>query len=258
MGALDEDVGRCDSVAMVDLVLPDTQQPLPIAAVCFDAYGTLLDVHSALARVMAERSLPLDPPAAQALSSLWRDKQLAYTWLRNSMRRHADFAVVTAEALDHALAASGLDGDAGLRTALLDAYRSLDPYPEVPTVLARLRTLGVPTAVLSNGTPEMLAQGLAAAEIARHLEPVLSVEALGVFKPAPEVYALATRHFAAPAAQILFISANGWDVHGAASFGCTVIHLNRQGAAAERLPGRPAHTLADLRPLPELLSGPRR
>lgn len=258
MAALDEDVGRCDSVTMIDLVLPDTPQPLPIAAVCFDAYGTLLDVHSALARVMAERSLKLDPAAAQALSSLWRDKQLAYTWLRNSMRRHADFAVVTADALDHALAACGLDGDAGLRTALLDAYRTLDPYPEVPTVLARLRALGVPTAVLSNGTPEMLARGLAAADIARHLDPVLSVEALGVFKPVPEVYALATRHFAVPAGQILFISANGWDVHGAASFGCTVIHLNRQGVARDCLPGRAAYVLADLSPLPELLSGPQR
>jgi len=243
---------------MVDLLLPDCPQPLPIAAVCFDAYGTLLDVHSALARVMAERSLPLEPAAAGAFSNLWRDKQLAYTWLRNGMRQHADFAVVTADALDHAMAAHGLDDEDGLRAALLDAYRTLEPYPEVPAVLQRLDALGVPTAVLSNGTPEMLDQGLAAAGIARHLDPVLSVERLGVFKPVPEVYALATRHFAVPAGQILFVSANGWDVHGAASFGCTVIHLNRQAAAAERLPGRPALVLADLRPLPALLSGRQR
>jgi 2-haloacid dehalogenase len=243
---------------MADLLLPDTPQPLPIAAVCFDAYGTLLDVHSAVHRVMAPRKLPLEPARREAFSGLWRDKQLAYTWLRNSMRRHADFALVTADALDHAMAAYGLGAEAGLRRALLDAYRTLDPYPEVPAVLARLAATGVPTAVLSNGTPDMLAEGFAAAGIAEYLDPVLSVEALGVFKPAPEVYALATRYFAVPAAQILFISANGWDVHGAACFGCTVVHLDRRGAAAERLPGRPAHTLADLAPLPELLSGPQR
>lgn len=240
---------------MAHLLLPDSPQPLPIAAVCFDAYGTLLDVHSAVQRVMRLGKLSLEPAHSEALSGLWRDKQLAYTWLRNSMRQHADFAVVTADALDHAMAACGLAGEGGLRAALLDAYRALDPYPEVPAVLAGLAATGVPLAVLSNGTPEMLAEGLAAAGIAAYLDPVLSVEALGVFKPAPEVYALATRHFAVPAAQILFISANGWDVHGAACFGCTVVHLDRRGAAAERLPGRAAHTLADLAPLPELLSG---
>ncbi len=237
------------------LSLPDTPEPVPIAAVCFDAYGTLLDVHSALAQVMAGGAPLLEPARAQAFSALWRDKQLAYTWLRNSMRRHADFAVVTADALDHAMAAYGLADDAASRSALLDAYRRLAPFAEVPKALARLRAQNIPLAVLSNGTPEMLAAGLGSAGIAEHLDTVISVEALGVFKPVPEVYALATRHFGVPARQILFISANGWDVHGAASFGCTVIHLNRQDAAAERLPGRPAYQLCDLAPLPDLIQG---
>ena len=244
---------------MANLSLPGISRPLPIAAVCFDAYGTLLDVHSAVAQVMAERAESgaelLEPARAQAFSTLWRDKQLAYTWLRNSMRCHADFATVTADALDHAIAAHGLEAVVDLRLALLDAYGRLAPYPEVPEALARLRALGIPLAVLSNGTPQMLAAGLASAGIAAHLDAVISVEALGVFKPVPEVYALATRHYGVPARQILFISANGWDVHGAASFGCTVIHLNRQGAAAERLPGRPAHQLGDLAPLPDLFYG---
>ena len=240
---------------MVDLLLPGAPAPLPIAAVCFDAYGTLLDVHSAVARVAASSNRTAAPDRFDSLSALWRDKQLAYTWLRNSMRCHADFATVTADALDHALAAYGLDGDAALRTALLDAYRSLSPYPEVPEALRRLRAAGVPLAVLSNGTPEMLARGLANAGIAALLDAVISVEELGVFKPVPEVYALATRRFGVPARRILFISANGWDVHGAASFGCTVIHLDRQNAAAEGLPGRPAHRLGDLAPLPDLLHG---
>jgi 2-haloacid dehalogenase len=240
---------------MATLSLPDSPVPLPIAAVCFDAYGTLLDVHSALAQVLASGAASLDPARAQAFSALWRDKQLAYSWLRNSMRCHADFAVVTADALDHAMTAHGLADDTALRSALLDAYRRLIPFAEVPEALTRLRAKGVALAVLSNGTPEMLDAGLTSAGIAEHFDAVISVEALGVFKPVPEVYALATRRFGVPARQILFISANGWDVHGAARFGCTVIHLNRQNAAVERLPGRPAHQLADLAPLPDLLHG---
>lgn len=215
----------------------------------FDAYGTLLDVQSAV--VLVAGLLPAD--RAAALSALWRDKQLAYSWLRNAMRRHADFAQVTADALDHALDALGLGGEAGLRAGLLEAYERLDPYPEVPAALAALRAKGLPMAVLSNGTPGMLAAGLEHAGIAGHLDAVLSVEAVGLFKPAPEVYALATRQFRAAAGEILFLSANGWDVHGAASFGCTVVHVDRQGAAAERLPDGPSHRIRTLAELPDLV-----
>ena len=238
---------------MAILTLPGCA-PSPIAAVVFDAYGTLLDVHSAVGRVMAAGGVALSAERARGLSVLWRDKQLAYTWLRNAMRLHADFAVVTAEALDHALEAHGLLGEGALRAGLLEAYRALDPYPEVPGALAALRERGVPLAVLSNGTPGMLADGLAHAGLARYLDAVLSVEDLGVFKPAPEVYALATRRFGAAAGEILFLSANGWDVHGASVFGCTVIHVNRQGVASERLPGGPAHTVESLAELLGLVS----
>jgi 2-haloacid dehalogenase len=244
---------------MVKLILPDGSPPRRIAAVVFDAYGTLLDVHSAIGRVMRERAAAgaatLAADRAGALSVLWRDKQLAYTWLRNAMRQHADFAQVTEDALDHALEAHRLETDQALREALIAAYRKLEPYPEVPEALARLEALGVPLGVLSNGTPGMLADALASAGIADRLAAVISVETIGVYKPAPEVYQLATRQFGVAAAEILFLSSNGWDVHGAAAFGCTVIHLNRQGAAAERLPGRPVHQLRDLTPLPGLLVG---
>lgn len=244
---------------MAVLTVAPSASPLPISAVVFDAYGTLLDVHSALGRVMAERGAAgdavLPAEAAKALSVLWRDKQLAYTWLRNSMRRHADFEQVTADALDHALEAVGLGGDGPLRAALLAAYRTLDPYPEVPDILAALRAMDLRLAVLSNGTPGMLADGLASAGIARHLDAVLSVEELGVYKPAPEVYALATRRFGVAAAEMLFLSSNGWDVHGAAAFGCRVVHVNRQGAAAERLPGAPVARIADLSALLGMVSG---
>lgn len=242
---------------MSQLTIPDTGETRAIEACVLDAYGTLLDVHSALARVLRARQAAGGPPiaaeTAHRLSTLWRDKQLAYSWLRSLMRRHADFAAVTADALDFALASHSLDGDAPLRTELLLAYQKLDPYPEVPDVLARLAAAGLPLAVLSNGTPAMLEAALGHAGIARHLTAILSVEEIGVFKPTPEVYALATRRLGVPAPKILFLSSNGWDVHGAAAFGCTTIHIDRQASPDERLPGKPAHRIADLRPLPGLL-----
>ena len=240
---------------MLQLALPGSDGSSPIDACVLDAYGTLLDVHSAVAAVLRKGAGggTIEPETAQALSLLWRDKQLAYSWLRSLMRHHADFAAVTADALDFALAAHGLDGDPALRTALLQAYERLAPYPEVRDVLARLAAAGLPLAVLSNGTPGMLETALAHAGIARHLTATLSIEALGVFKPAPEVYALATRRLALPAPRILFLSSNGWDVHGAASFGFATIHVDRQKSPPERLPGRPLHRIADLGPLPGLL-----
>ncbi len=242
---------------MLQLALSGRDEAHAIEACVLDAYGTLLDVHSALAAVLRVRGEAggrgMDAGTASALSLLWRRKQLAYSWLRSLMRHHADFAAVTADALDFALAAHGLDGDPALRAELLRAYERLAPYPEVPDVLARLAAAGLPLAVLSNGTPEMLETALAHAGIARHLDAVLSIEAIGVFKPAPEVYALATRRLGIPAPRILFLSSNGWDVHGAASFGFATIHVDRQKSPPERLPGRPLHRIADLRPLPGLL-----
>jgi 2-haloacid dehalogenase len=242
---------------MPQLTLPGTSEAHPIEACVFDAYGTLLDVHSALASVLQARAgqagPAIDDARAKSLSILWRDKQLAYSWLRSLMRHHADFASVTADALDFALSVHGLDGDPTLRAELLAAYDKLAPYPEVPGVLARLAEGGLPLAVLSNGTPAMLDAGLAHAGIAGSFTAILSIEEIGVFKPAPEVYSLATRHLGLAAPKILFLSSNGWDVHGAAAFGFTTIHVDRQASPPERLPGRPVHRLADLAPLPGLL-----
>lgn len=227
---------------------------LDVAACVLDAYGTLLDVSSAVAAEAAA----LGTGRAEALSALWRRKQLEYSWLRSLMRRHADFATVTAEALDHGLEALGLAEDAGggLRARLLAAYRRLAPYPEVAAALAALRRQGVRTAVLSNGDPATLADGLAAAGIAGLLDHVLSVEEAGVFKPAPEVYGLATRRLGLAARETAFVSSNGWDAHGAASFGFRVVWVNRTGAPDERLPGAPIAVIPNLEPLPRLLGCP--
>jgi 2-haloacid dehalogenase len=226
--------------------------PRPVRACVFDAYGTLLDVNSAVTRLAAEVG-----PAAAELAGLWRRKQLEYSWLRSLMRRkEVDFWRLTQDALDHALEALGLDAGR-LRAPLLEAYGSLDAYPEVPAMLRALRGAGVPAAVLSNGSPAMLRRSLDAAGLADLLDPVVSVEDAGVFKPAPETYLLATRALGVPAAGIAFFSSNGWDVHGAASFGLQAVWVNRAGAAAERLPGAPALVLADLADVPALIAGAR-
>jgi 2-haloacid dehalogenase len=222
-----------------------------VEACVFDLYGTLLDVGSAVAREAGAVG-----PRADELSTLWRRKQLEYSWLRSLMRRHADFWQLTRDALDHSLDALGLEA-ASLRERLLEAYGRLAAYPEVPPVLAALRGLGRPPAVLSNGSPAMLEQSLSAAGLTGLVDPVLSVEAVGVFKPAPEAYGLATRALGLSTARIAFFSSNGWDVHGAASFGLRAVWVNRGRQAAERLPAGPVLVLPDLAAVPVLVgAGP--
>ena len=217
-----------------------------IEACVFDAYGTLFDVHSAVARLRARVG-----EQADALSQLWRTKQLEYTWLRALMGRHTDFWQVTGDALDYALARTG--ADPALREPLMRAYLALDAYPEVPDVLRRLRHAAVTTAILSNGEPEMLAAGAKSAGIEGLLDAILSVEEVGIFKPHPKVYQLAVDRLAVRPDQIAFQSSNAWDVSGAAAFGLRAVWINRLGMPPERLPGAAEHELRDLSGLPALL-----
>jgi 2-haloacid dehalogenase len=218
-----------------------------VRACVFDAYGTLLDVGSAVAR----QAEAVGSQAAE-LAALWRRKQLEYSWLRSLMRRRADFWQLTQDALDHSLEALRLD-PGRLRAPLLDAHRSLDAYPEVVPMLRRLVELGVQAAVLSNGSPAMLAQSFAAAGLDDLVDPLISVEDAGIFKPAPEAYMLATRALGLPAESIAFFSSNAWDAHGAASFGFHTFWVNRLGAAPERLPGSIVREMRDSSTVPELV-----
>jgi len=218
-----------------------------IRACVFDAYGTLFDVHSAVAACR-----PLIGAQADRLSALWRQKQLEYTWLRSLMQRYTGFDAITADALDYAMAATGLQ-DAGLRERLLKLYLRLAAYPEAPGVLAALRDTGRATAILSNGTPEMLESAVSAAGLSGALDQILSVESCGVYKPHPSVYQLAVDRLGVTAAEICFLSANGWDAAGAAAFGFQVVWINRFGQPPERLPGQARAALPDLTGLPALL-----
>jgi 2-haloacid dehalogenase len=194
-----------------------------VDAVIFDAYGTLLDVHSAMARHASR----LGADWAR-LSAEWRTKQIEYTWVRSlaGPTQHRDFAALTEAALRFVAARSAID-DPTLIADLLAAYRELTTYPEVPDMLADLRERGIARAILSNGTPAMLVDGVRAAGIDGLLDDVLSIERAGVFKPDPRVYQLAVDRFGVPAGRMAFVSSNPWDAFGALSFGFRVIWVNR-------------------------------
>ena len=212
----------------------------PVKAVLFDAYGTLFDVHAPVGRVAAELG-----PNASAISDLWRAKQLQYTWLRSLMGAHADFEAVTADALDYALAQFGV-GDTALRDRLLGLYLTLDAYPDAQGALRTLRSKGIVTGILSNGSPNMLESAVASAGLTDLLDHVLSVESVGIYKPHPRVYRLGEERCQLPASMIGFVSANGWDAAGAAFHGFQVIHLNRFGQPPEKLPAGPRLVLKTL------------
>lgn len=216
-------------------------------ACVFDAYGTLFDVHSAVRR-HADRL----GPAGTAVSQLWRTKQLEYTWLRTLMGQYVDFATVTADALDVALATHAVH-DAELRADLLHAYLELDPYPEVIEVLHALRQRGVACSILSNGTEAMLTAAVSAAGIDELIDRVISVDPLGIYKPDPRIYRHCVEVLGRPDHDVLFVSANNWDSVGAAHAGLQVAWINRTGQEPDRLGRGPDHQLPDLRGLVTLL-----
>lgn len=218
-----------------------------ISACVFDAYGTLFDISAAAARctdALGDR--------AEALTALWRTKQLQYTWLRSLMGVHADFWQVTTDALDAALDALRLT-DSSLRTRLMESYLTLDAHDDAARALACVKRAGLRTAILSNGAPAMLASAVAATALGASLDAVLSVEDAGIYKPHRSVYQLAVDRLGVPAREICFVSANGWDAHGAAVFGFSVLWLNRGHLARERLPGSLAAEIGGLDDLPRWL-----
>jgi len=221
-----------------------------VSAAVFDAYGTLLDVHAAMARHAARIG-----PAWQAVSADWRRKQIEYTWVRSLAGRaqHRDFWHLTEEALAWAAAQHGIT-DAALLAEVLQAYRQLTVFPEAPAMLVRLRDMGIARAILSNGEPGMLADGVRSAGISDLLDDVLSAESAGVFKPDPRVYRLATDRFGVPAEQIAFVSSNPWDAFGASTFGFQVFWVNRSKLPAEYDLHQRAAELHDLSALPGALA----
>jgi 2-haloacid dehalogenase len=198
-----------------------------IQVFAFDAYGTLFDVHAAIARHRAAAG-----PDADRFSEIWRTKQLEYAWMLSAAGHYQDFWTLTERALDHAFARVP-SVDKGLRARLLEAYFKLDAFPDARAALTALNAKGQKTAILSNGNPTMLSGAVGAAKIGADLDAVLSVDAIRIYKPRREVYALVTDTFGVTPAEVAFVSSNRWDVMGAASFGFRCVWVNRAAMPEE-------------------------
>jgi 2-haloacid dehalogenase len=224
---------------------------MPTSTYVFDAYGTLFDVNAAAMQAAQEPAHAALRDVWPALARDWRLKQLQYTWLRAVAGQHCDFWQVTQDGLDWAMEAQGLS-DGATRARLLDLYRELAAYPEVAAMLQTLKDRGKSTAILSNGSPDMLGSAVSSAKIGDVLDAVLTVETVGVFKPHKKVYDLVGQHFGCAKNEVLFVSSNGWDAAGAAGYGFQTAWVNRAGEPVDRLYAQPHHILRDLTTIPEL------
>jgi 2-haloacid dehalogenase len=213
--------------------------PTQIKAWVFDAYGTLFDPFS-----VQEKAERIFPGQGEALSRLWRARQLEYTWLRALMNRYADFWQVTREALVHACGSLGLRCEAAQQEELMQEYLRLEVYPDVPLGLERLPNQRL--AILSNGTPKMLAAVVEHAGLMQAFAAVLSVDEVRTYKPNPAVYQLALKFLNLKKSQIRFVSSNYWDTAGAAAFGFPAFWLNRSKAIPDELGTVPAGAITSL------------
>jgi len=221
-----------------------------IRACVFDAYGTLFDFASA-----AARCADVPDQKLAALTSLWREKQLQYTWLRSMQETFADFWEVTEDALEYTLDTLGI-ASPELQRKLMELYLTPAPFPEVPSALTQLRQAGFKTAILSNGSETMLQSAVSAGGLTGLFDAVLSVDAVKVFKPHPRVYAYGLEKLGLRADEVSFQSSNAWDAYGASHFGLRAVWCNRYGHRPERLPGAPDREVRSLSELPELLAPP--
>ena len=218
---------------------------MTIKAALFDAYGTLLDVNSATRQLVATGRYPALNDKEAQLSEIWRLRQLHYSWLRALMGAYVPFWQCTQDALDFALAQTDLSGDPDLRADLLQLYRHIDAYDDGVAILGALQD--VPCAILSNGNHEMLQEAVRHAQLAPLLDDVLSVEDVGIFKPAPAVYQMGCDRFNVRPEEVLFFSSNGWDIAGARHFGFQCIWVNRAHQPPEQLGEGPHHIVSNLR-----------
>jgi 2-haloacid dehalogenase len=225
---------------MGTLASPIEERAMPSSTFVFDAYGTLFDVHAAIGRHRAAVG-----PDADRLSELWRIKQLEYSWTLTLAGRYEPFWTLTERALDVALARFPAV-DRALKPKLMNAYLALEAYADARATVHALKGRGRTTAILSNGSPEMLAAAVAGAALADELDAVLSVDAIRMYKPRPEVYRLVTDHFGVAPGDVVFVSSNRWDVMGATAFGFRAAWINRAKLPDEYVDLAPASVLSDL------------
>lgn len=217
-------------------------------SVVFDLYGTLYDVHSVIQQCDASY-----PGRGAEISILWRQKQLEYTWLRSLMGQYVSFEDITHDALVYTCNHLKLDLDVEISTALTDAYLNLSPYADVADTLRQLRDMGVPAAILSNGSALTIDRVVKNSGLQAYFSHLLSVESMGAFKPDPRVYSLACQALGLSPSHILFVSSNAWDASGARHFGFDVCWVNRHENTFDELSTLPSHVVSGLGEVLELV-----
>ncbi|MDC0092715.1 haloacid dehalogenase type II [Alphaproteobacteria bacterium] len=213
----------------------------------FDAYGTLFDVNAACRELSKEVG-----EKWEELATLWRLRQVEYTWLRNSMNEYINFWKITENALDYAMDVLNIENEI-LKNNLLELYLKLEAYPEVENLLKQLKDNGLKTGILSNGNEEMLESAVRNAKIENLIDEVISVERCKVFKPSSKVYDLVKDAFNVNKNDVAFFSSNAWDMHAAANYGFKTIWVNRFNSKLERLPGKPEAIVKNLDGIVQIL-----
>jgi len=210
-----------------------------IKAIVFDAYGTLFDVNSA-----AEKCKGKIGDKWEGFANFWRTTQLEYTWLRSLMKRHKDFWQVTEDSLDKSMKAYKID--ASMKSELLNLYKVLSPYPEVKEVLKKLKEKKYRLAILSNGTPTLLNKLVKSNNLENIFDNLFSIEEVGIYKPDSKVYDIPIKKYQIKAEEIIFLSANTWDVSGSGNYGYNAIWVNRNKNVFDKLDYKPKNEVSDL------------
>mgnify|MGYP001476322697 FL=1 len=215
-------------------------------AIVFDAFGTLFDVNSA-----AEKSKNKIGNKWENFANFWRTTQLEYTWLRSLMKKHKNFWQITEDSLDKSMETFQIDKS--LRNDLLSLYKELSPYPEVKNVLENLKKKSFKLAILSNGTPELLNHLVKSSDLENLFDDIFSVEEVKIYKPDPKVYDIPTNKYKVSRDEIMFLSANTWDVSGAGNYGYNTIWVNRGNNIFDRLDYKPKNEVKNLKSLNNLI-----
>ena len=217
-----------------------------IKAIIFDAYGTLFDVNSA-----AEKCKDKIGNKWEGFANYWRTTQLEYTWLRSLMKRHKDFWQVTEDSLDKSMKTYEIDSS--MRNELLDLYKTLSPFKEVPEVLKSLKEKNLKLAILSNGTPPLLAQLVSSNNLENIFNDLFSIEEVGIYKPDSKVYDMPIKKYKIQKNEVAFLSANTWDVSGGGNYGYNSIWVNRNNNTFDNLDYVPKHQINDLGKLLDII-----
>ena len=217
-----------------------------IKAIIFDAYGTLFDVNSA-----AEKCKDKIGDKWEGFANYWRTTQLEYTWLRSLMKRHKNFWQITEDSLDKSMKAYTVDNS--MRNELLDLYKILSPFEEVPEVLKSIREKNLKLAILSNGTPDLLYQLVKSNNLENIFDDLFSIEEVGVYKPDSKVYDIPTKKYQIQKNEAVFLSANTWDVSGAGNYGYNSIWVNRNNNTFDNLDFVPKHQIENLSKLLDII-----